>query len=60
MPRKRLKTFDPQTFLSTVGRGKTTLSIGKKKVIFSQGDAADAAFYIKREGQAHGDFPPGE
>jgi CRP-like cAMP-binding protein len=47
MPRKRLKTFDPQTFLATVGRGKITLSIGKKKVIFSQGDAADAAFYIQ-------------
>ena len=30
-----------------MGRGKTTLSIGKKKVIFSQGDAADAVFYIQ-------------
>jgi CRP-like cAMP-binding protein len=47
MPRKRLKAFDPKTFLATVGRGKTTLSIGKKKVIFSQGDTADAAFYIQ-------------
>jgi CRP-like cAMP-binding protein len=47
MPRKRLKPFDPQTFLATVGRGKTTLSVGKKKVIFSQGDAADAVFYIQ-------------
>ena len=46
MPRKRPKTFDPKTFLATVGRGKATLSIGKKKVIFSQGDAADAVFYI--------------
>ena len=47
MPRKRLKPFNPQTFLATVGRGKTTLSVGKKKVIFSQGDAADAVFYIQ-------------
>jgi CRP/FNR family transcriptional regulator, cyclic AMP receptor protein len=47
MSRKRLKAFNPQTFLATVGRGKTTLSIGKKKVIFSQGDVADAAFYIQ-------------
>jgi CRP-like cAMP-binding protein len=47
MPRKRQKPFDPQTFLATVGRGKTTLSIGKKKVIFSQGDSADAAFYVQ-------------
>jgi CRP-like cAMP-binding protein len=47
MPRKSLATFNPQTFLATVGRGKTTLSIGNKKVIFSQGDAADAAFYIQ-------------
>jgi CRP/FNR family transcriptional regulator, cyclic AMP receptor protein len=47
MPRKRPKTFDPQTFLATVGRGKTTQSMSKKKIIFSQGDAADAAFYIQ-------------
>lgn len=47
MPRKRLKIFDPETFLATVGRGKTAQSIGKKKIIFSQGDAADAAFYIQ-------------
>ena len=47
MPRKRLKPFDPHAFLATVGRGKSTLSIGKNKIIFSQGDAADAAFYIQ-------------
>jgi len=47
MSRKRLTTFDPQAFLATVGRGKTTLSIDKRKKIFSQGDRADAVFYIQ-------------
>ncbi len=47
MARKRLTSFDPQTFLATVGRGKSALSIGKNKIIFSQGDTADAVFYIQ-------------
>ena len=47
MAQKFPKTFDPQAFLSMVGRGKSTLSIGKNKKIFLQGEAADAVFYIK-------------
>jgi len=39
--------FDPQTFLTQVGSGKTTLSCRKHHVLFSQGDAADAVFYIQ-------------
>jgi CRP-like cAMP-binding protein len=42
--------FNPQTFLATVGHGKTMLMSPKKQIIFSQGDAADAVFYIQ-EGQ---------
>jgi CRP-like cAMP-binding protein len=38
--------FDPQTFLTKVGRGKTILKARKNQLIFSQGDAADAVFYI--------------
>ncbi|MEP6958189.1 MAG: Crp/Fnr family transcriptional regulator [Nitrospirota bacterium] len=39
--------FNPQTFLRQVGRGKTTLTSPKKQTLFSQGDTADAVFYIQ-------------
>jgi len=39
--------FDPQLFLTKVGKGKTTLHSPKKQMIFSQGDAAEAVFYIQ-------------
>ena len=47
MARKRLPVFNPQTFLSKVGSGKTNLTPHKKQVLYSQGDAADAVFYIQ-------------
>lgn len=44
---KRLvKLFNPQTFLAKVGHGKTTMQVPKEQVIFSQGDVADAVFYV--------------
>jgi CRP/FNR family cyclic AMP-dependent transcriptional regulator len=39
--------FDPQDFLSTIGHGKTILKTRKNQTVFSQGDAADAVFYIQ-------------
>jgi len=42
--------FNPQTFLSQVGSGKTNLTISQKESIFSQGSTADAVYYIQ-EGQ---------
>src|SRR5512134_1498612 len=48
MTTKRQLPFDPKVFLSHVGDGR---SIGKYKVgqiVFSQGDPADAVFYIQR------------
>jgi len=39
--------FNPQTFLAKVGHGKTTLLAPKGQLIFSQGDAADAVFYVQ-------------
>ncbi len=47
MARKRLPAFNPQAFLSKVGSGKTNLTAHKKQVLYSQGDAADAVFYIQ-------------
>jgi CRP/FNR family cyclic AMP-dependent transcriptional regulator len=39
--------FSPQKFLAQVGKGKTTLTCPKNRILFSQGDAADAVFYIR-------------
>ena len=42
-----MATFNPQTLLKQVGKGKTTLTSPKKQVLFSQGDTTDAVFYIQ-------------
>ena len=39
--------FDPSVFLVKVGAEKTTREYLDKQVVFSQGDAADAAYYIQ-------------
>ena len=36
------------TFLAKLNGGKTLLQVPKKHIIFAQGDAADAVFYIQR------------
>jgi len=40
--------FDPKTFLSKVGAGKTVLKFEKNQHVFEQGDVADAVFYIQK------------
>ena len=40
--------FDPKAFLAIVGEGKTILEFRKEQVVFTQGDAADAVFYIQK------------
>jgi CRP/FNR family transcriptional regulator, cyclic AMP receptor protein len=45
--RKQLRDFDPKIFLSTVSVGKTLLHYRSKQAIFSQGDTADAVFFIQ-------------
>ncbi|TKB72694.1 MAG: Crp/Fnr family transcriptional regulator [Nitrospira sp.] len=47
MARKRTPPFNPQTFLTKVGSGKTSLTLPRNHTIFSQGDAAEAVFYIQ-------------
>ena len=39
--------FDPSAFLAGIENGKTTSEYLEKQVVFSQGDAADAVFYIR-------------
>jgi CRP/FNR family transcriptional regulator, cyclic AMP receptor protein len=40
-------TFNPKTFLTQAGLGKTILCYAKNKVIFAQGEPCDAVFYIQ-------------
>jgi CRP-like cAMP-binding protein len=47
MKRKAISTFDPKAFLARVGKGRTLADYKKKQTIFSQGDPADAIFYIQ-------------
>jgi CRP/FNR family transcriptional regulator, cyclic AMP receptor protein len=44
---KKKRAFDPGTFLATIGKGRKSLTVAKKAGIFTQGDAADAIFYIQ-------------
>ena len=46
--RKVRASFDPRKFLAKVGDGKTISDYQKNEVVFSQGDAADAVFYIQK------------
>ncbi len=46
MAAKPKESFNPQTYLTQVGNGKTSLTSPKNRVLFSQGDTADAVFYI--------------
>jgi CRP-like cAMP-binding protein len=47
-PVKRIRRFDPRTFLAQAGLGRTVVDLKKKQIVFSQGDAAESIFYIQR------------
>jgi CRP/FNR family transcriptional regulator, cyclic AMP receptor protein len=40
--------FDPKNFLARVGKGKTHTEHPKNQKVFSQGDAAEAIFFIQK------------
>jgi CRP/FNR family cyclic AMP-dependent transcriptional regulator len=48
MTPKAKPPFDPQVFLAKVGEGRTIADYKKNQVVFSQGDPADAIFYIQK------------
>lgn len=48
MPKAAKSAFDPKLFLAKVGQGKAILKFDKNQVVFSQGDAADAVFYLQK------------
>ena len=45
---KKGRDFDPKEFLATIGAGRTVVAFRKKQTVFTQGDAADAVFYIQK------------
>jgi len=47
MPGKRALTFKPGAFLKRIGGQRTSREYRNKQSIFSQGDAADAMFYVE-------------
>jgi CRP/FNR family transcriptional regulator, cyclic AMP receptor protein len=42
------RTFNPDTFLATIGNGRKNLSVPAKEMIFAQGNRADAVFFIQK------------
>ncbi len=42
------KKFDPIEFLETAAKGRALTTHEKREIIFTQGDAADSVFYIKK------------
>jgi CRP/FNR family transcriptional regulator, cyclic AMP receptor protein len=45
---KKNREFNPHTFLVTIGEGRKSVTVSKKQGIFTQGDVADAVFYIQK------------
>jgi CRP/FNR family cyclic AMP-dependent transcriptional regulator len=45
---KKNRGFDPYTFLATIGEGRKILTVARKQTIFTQGDVADAVFYVQK------------
>jgi CRP-like cAMP-binding protein len=42
------RRFDPATFLATTAKGRVISTHRKGKILFAQGDASDAIFYLKK------------
>jgi CRP/FNR family cyclic AMP-dependent transcriptional regulator len=45
---RKQRAFEPREFLARNGLGRDILELEKKNTVFSQGDAADAVFYIQK------------
>ncbi len=48
MAKKRRSSFNTKSFLARVGNGRSIGRYGKGQIVFSQGDAGDAVFYIQK------------
>jgi CRP/FNR family transcriptional regulator, cyclic AMP receptor protein len=45
---RKNREFDPNTFLAMIGNARKILAVPKKQTIFTQGDEADAVFYVQK------------
>ncbi len=45
---RKNREFDPNTFLAMIGDARKILAVPKKQTIFTQGDEADAVFYVQK------------
>jgi CRP/FNR family cyclic AMP-dependent transcriptional regulator len=45
--RMKRRDFDPHAFLATIGVGRKAVAFAKKQTVFTQGDPADAVFYVQ-------------
>ena len=48
MPTERPPPFNAKSFLAKVGEGRCINTYGKEHIVFSQGEPADAVFYIQK------------
>ncbi len=48
IPSRKAAVFNPQAFLATIGEGRKIQTFPKKQAIYTQGDPADAIFYIQK------------
>jgi CRP/FNR family cyclic AMP-dependent transcriptional regulator len=48
MATKKIRDFDPNTFLATIGEGRKIVPFQSKQTIFAQGSPADAVFHIQQ------------
>lgn len=48
MPKQDRQAFDPKSFLARIGEGRSVIQCENDQKIFSQGDDADAVFYIQK------------
>jgi CRP/FNR family transcriptional regulator, cyclic AMP receptor protein len=46
MTAKRKRPFDPKAFLATVNGGRSIAKYRRNEIVFAQGDAAEAVFYV--------------
>lgn len=47
-PVRKIRLFNPSTFLAQAGLGRTIIHLKKRQTVFSQGEPAEAVFYIQR------------
>lgn len=46
--KKKTPGFRPEKFLAEIGKGRTMAAVDKDKIVFAQGDPANAVFYLQK------------